>query len=794
MMGYIMQNYLTTKDNIYKKCYLLKLEKVFMKDVLVHNILPWLGEWYPALIGAIVFLILCSPRLTLKIAVCFLRLIMFRLRVVGRENMPYSGPILLVSNHVSIVDFLMIQAVVRQRVRFMVRTDIIKFIPTRLIFWYLGVLEVPSIKRPKEMKKFFNDIQDRLRAGETICFFPEGAISGSGNLMRFRSGVHALLPPEIQVTVMPVRLGMVHGRLTGIYKKRLHFRKLTRWPVDYSVAIGEPVDPYLSAFQLRQKISELGAISETSPQPGERPIHTAFIYYAKRHLFGKIFYDAATETGFSNFKMLMLSIMLSKIIRKIDKGTAGYTGVLMPNTPVAAGVMLAVQCADRTPAIMNFSAGEAVALTSMRDAGVKTILTSKKFLEKLKWEKSEEMVLLEDLVPSISKLQKFLTMLMVLFVPARNIVRNISPLSCYNMFQQAVLLFSSGSTGKPKAVMLTQRNINCNIQSFIRVIDWSTRDRVVGNLPIFHSFGFTVCFALSASTGTPISYIANPLDAALVVKTCDTFNVTILCATPTFLQKYMMKVKNNEFRCLRLCITGAEKLKTELADRYREMTGRDIVEGYGCTELSPIVTVNLNNSIFTLGTRSDHPGSIGCPLPGIHVRIVDINTGVELPPGVDGRLQVRAGSVMKGYLNAPELTAQVIQNNYYDTGDIAHMDNDGYVYITGRANRFSKIGGEMVPHEGVEDAITRLLHSEVREVAVAGRSDRAKGERLVIFHVIENIDIPAIINGLREAGLPNIWIPKAEDFVKVESIPTLGSGKLDLAAIRKMAKDLENNA
>ncbi len=754
--------------------------------------IPWLADWYGVVIGVIVFLILCSPRITLKIAAWIVRMVMFRLRVVGKENMPYSGPILLVSNHVSLVDLLMIQAVVRQRVRFMVRAEIVNFIPTRLIFWYMGVLRVPNARHPKAMKKFFGKIQDRLRAGETICFFPEGAISGSGNLMRFRSGVQALIPPEIQVTVMPVRLGMIHGRLTGIYKNRLRFHRLTRWPVDFSVAIGEPVDPNLSAFQLRQKISELGAIAETSPQPGERPIHTAFIYHAKRHLFGKIFYDAATDKWLGNFKMLLLSILLSKVIRKIDKGTSGYTGILLPNMPVSAGVLLAIQCADRTPAIMNFSAGQQVALDSMRRAGVKTILTSKKFLDKLKWEKSEEMVCLEDVVPGITKWQKIKTMLMVLFLPTRTLVRNIAPLSCYNMFQQAALLFSSGSTGTPKAVMLTQRNINCDIQSFIRVVNWTHDDRVAGNLPIFHSFGFTVCFALPATSGTPVAYVANPLDSAMIVRSVRDFKITILCATPTFLQKYMMKANpsGEDFKTLRLCVTGAEKLRSELAERYRNMTGRDIVEGFGCTELSPIVTINLNNSIYTMGTKSDHPGSIGCPLPGIHARIVDINTGVELPPGQDGRLQVRAGTVMKGYLGQPELTAQVIQNHYYDTGDIGHMDEDGYIYITGRASRFSKIGGEMVPHEGVEDAIVKLLHSENREIAVAGRSDRLKGERLVIFYINETLDIAGIIAGLREAGLPNIWIPKSDDFVKVDSLPLLGSGKLDLMGLKKMVEKL----
>ena len=758
---------------------------------LCDTIFPWLCAWYPAIILAVVLMILSSPRLTLKIAAWVVRVVLFRLRVVGQENMPYSGPILLVSNHVSLIDLLMIQAVVRQRVRFMVRTEIVNFIPTRLIFWYLGVLRVPSSHHPKAMKRFFGEVQDRLRAGETICFFPEGAISGSGNLMRFRSGVQSLVPPEIQVTVIPIRLGMVHGRLTGIYKNKLYFRKLTHWPVNYSVAVGEPVDPNLSAFQLRQKISELGAIAETAPQPGERPIHTSFIYHAKRHPFGKIFYDAPTDKWVGNFKMLLLLIMLSRVIRRIDKGTAGYTGVLLPNTPVLAGVLLAVQSADRTPAIMNFSAGEAVALESVRRAGVKTIVTSRKFLEKLKWEVSPEMVLLEDIVPTISRRERLLALFMATCLPTRMLVRNIAPLTCYNMFHQAALLFSSGSTGKPKGVMLTQRNITCDVQAFLRVVDWSQSDRVAGNLPIFHSFGFTVCYALSALTGTPVGYSANPLDAAVIVRSIRKIGITILVATPTFLQKYMMKAHSEDFNSLRLCVTGAEKLRTELADRYRAMTGRDITEGYGCTELSPIVTINLNNSIYTLGTRSDHPGSIGCPLPGIHARIVDMDTGVELPPGHDGRLQVRAGTVMKGYLNEPELTASVIQNSYYDTGDIGHMDEDGYIYITGRASRFSKIGGEMVPHEGVEDAITRILHSENREVAVAGRSDRVKGERLVVFYTPENLDPNVIIAGLREAGLPNIWIPKADDFVRVDQLPVLGSGKLNLLKLKEMARNLD---
>ena len=744
------------------------------------------------IIGAIVLYVLCSPKLVLKLVGYLVRLVLIRLRVSGMENLPYSGPTLLVSNHISLLDLILLQCVTRQRIRFLVRSSVVSFLPTRLIFRYLGVLEVPNSRRPKAMKRFFQQIKRRLAQGETICFFPEGSISGHGNLMRFRSGVQPLLPENVEVSIIPVRLGMVNGRLLGLHKGKLRLRWPQRYPVNFSITIGEPIEPGLSAFQLRQKISELGAIAEKLVQPGELPLHTSFIFRAKHHPFAATFHDATTGDKLTNFNALVRIILISKMIRKLDKGTSGYTGVLLPNAPITANVLLSVLSADRTPAIINFSAGQAVALDSARRAGVKTILTSRKFLAKLKWEQSPEMICLEDVVPSITKEMKIKALLMAILLPRRTLVRNLCPLSCYNMHHQAVLLFSSGSTGKPKAVMLTQRNINCDILSFIRIVDWSaSTDCIAGNLPIFHAFGYTVCFAFPAAYGSPVAYVANPLDSAAIVKSVRDYKITILTATPTFLQKYLMKATAEDLKSLRLLITGAEKLRPELANKYREMTGRDIIEGYGCTELSPIVTINVNNSIYTLGTRADHPGSIGHPLPGVHIRIVDTSTGVEVEPGKEGRMQVRSGIVMKGYLNEPEKTNLVIQDHYYDTGDIAKMDEDGFVYITGRASRFSKIGGEMVPHEGVEDAIAKVRKKEVREVAVTGRSDNRKGERLVVLYAAEDFDVPEVIEGLRQQGLPNIWIPKSDDFVKVDELPLLGSGKLDLLKLKAIVSELE---
>ena len=758
--------------------------------------IAWLNEhWQLTLwaVAAVVILwVLFSPKLFVKFVGRLLRLGFLRVRIHGKANIPYSGPVLLVSNHISLLDLIMIQTVSRRRVRFMVHTNLVSFLPISWLFRYLGVIEVPDMRRPKAMLKFFENTKKRLRKGEILCFFPEGAISGNGSLMRFRSGVQPLLPPELDIPVIPIRLGMISGRMSGIHNSKLHLRAPLSMPVDYSIYIGEPIDPKLSAFELRQKISELGARAEKQIQPGEKPLHTHFILNAKRHPFKTTFADGMTGDMVNNFNTLIRIIIFSKLLRKLNQGdNTQYTGVLLPNMPITAVGLLAVMCSDRTPAMINFSSGQEVALAAARRAGIKKILTSRKFLDKLKWEEFPEMVLLEDLAKNITKGDKIRALLMALLLPARTLIRNISPSSCYNMHNQAVLLFSSGSTGTPKAVMLTHHNLTSNTLSFVRVVDLNRGiDRIAGNLPMFHAYGFMVGFAFPAIFGTMSALLPNPLDGAALVKAVRELKLTILTATPTFLQKYLMKATGEDLKTLRLVITGAEKLRPELAAKFHDMTGRDIIEGYGCTELSPIATINLSNSIFNLGAKADHPGSIGCPLPGIHIRIVDPDTGVELTPGSSGRMQVLAGSVMKGYLNDEALTARVIQDGYYDTGDIAKMDQDGYVYITGRASRFSKIGGEMVPHEGVEEAIARIRNRENREIAVAGRGDSRKGERLVVFYIADDFDIPAVLDALRKEGIPNIWIPKADDFVKIPELPLLGSGKLDLVKLRDMAAEL----
>lgn len=741
------------------------------------------------IVGTVIVLV-WRPSWYLRLLLHLLRGTVFCFRVENRAAMPRRGPVLLVANHIAFFDALMILAATPRRIRYMVHEDFFRYRFLRYFFWYMGILRVPSSRHPRSMRNFLETVHEHLRRGEAVCVFPEGGISDNGLLQEFRGGIREMLPPELDVPVIPVRLGMLWGRVVALHRGRWRFIPPRRLPIMVTVTFGKPISPEWSAFRIRQTISELGAESEAKPFPGELPLHSEFARRAKRRPWTHTYKDFdGNDPG--DFAMLVRSLVLSRKIRELDpnREPGGYVGVLLPNSTVLVASIFGVLFADRSPTVLNYTAGSAVLQSSLQRAGCRLVLTSRRFLDKLKLEALPEMVFLEDLARTVTPAEKRRVTLDTLFLPWRLLLRKYAPLSRYDLNRPAVLLFSSGSTGIPKGVVLSHRNINCNIFSFWRGIDWTPDDRVIGCLPLFHAYGFTVCFGFPAVSGTKSVMLANILDAAQVIRLVEAEKITLMITTPTFLQAYVRKAEKHHLKSLRLVITGAEKLRSDIAESFRELTGLAIVEGYGCTELSPIVSVNLSRSLFNLGRAAGKADSVGAPMPGIHVRIVDPESGVELPPNVPGMLLVKGGLVMQGYLNDPENTAQVITpDGFYRTGDIASMGDDGYITITGRVSRFSKIGGEMVPHELVERSIAEFLQCDGRGVAVTGRPDPKRGEKLVVFHTIAELDANGVIQALRERNLPNLWIPKAEDFIYLDKLPLLGSGKLDLQSLKNLAE------
>jgi acyl-[acyl-carrier-protein]-phospholipid O-acyltransferase/long-chain-fatty-acid--[acyl-carrier-protein] ligase len=349
----------------------------------------------------------------------------------------------------------------------------------------------------------------------------------------------------------------------------------------------------------------------------------------------------------------------------------------------------------------------------------------------------------------------------------------------------------------PKGVMLTHHNIATNVESIDQVVHPRSSDTLLGIVPFFHSLGFTVTLWGPLLLDIRAAYHYSPLEARAVAKLAKQRQASILLATPTFLRGYLRRCESDELKSLKIVVAGAEKLPISLCELFEQKFGVRPVEGYGTTELSPLVSVNVPPSRSQSLEVDCKEGSVGRPVPGVSVKIVDPETYAPLPLGTPGMLLVKGPNVMKGYLGEPEETAKVIRDGWYVTGDIAKVDTDGFIFITGRLSRFSKIGGEMVPHLHVEEAIQKLLggddEGELKAV-VTSVPDERKGERLIVVHTRLDTTPEAIGRKLTAAGLANLWIPSPDSYLEVQSIPVLGSGKTDLKAVSDLAKKhfLEN--
>jgi acyl-[acyl-carrier-protein]-phospholipid O-acyltransferase/long-chain-fatty-acid--[acyl-carrier-protein] ligase len=356
----------------------------------------------------------------------------------------------------------------------------------------------------------------------------------------------------------------------------------------------------------------------------------------------------------------------------------------------------------------------------------------------------------------------------------------------------ATVIFTSGSTGDPKGVVLSHRNVLSNMHQVGEHVRLLPDEVALGILPFFHSFGFTITIWTVLGLGKRVIYHFNPLDAKIIGSLCEKHGVTMIAATPTYMRTYLHRCDRKQFSKLVHLILGAEKLKPELARDIQEKLGIEPMEGYGCTELSPVVSVNTTHAMTLADGRVVHgyrAGTVGLPLPGTSVKAVDPATGADLPAGTEGMILVSGPQVMAGYLNRPDATAKVIQDGWYTTGDLGMVDADGFLKITDRLSRFSKIGGEMVPHLAVESAILEVTGASEESVAVTAIPDAKRGERLCVLYTDLGQPVSDVYRRLSAGAIPRLWVPATEDFLAVEKIPILGSGKVDLRALRELAAE-----
>lgn len=495
-------------------------------------------------------------------------------------------------------------------------------------------------------------------------------------------------------------------------------------------------------------------------------------------------------TELTGHALLMRTLILRRLLkRNILADNERYVGLLLPPSAPAVVANAATTLLQRIAVNLNYTVSAPVMDSCIRQCGIRHVLTSRKFMEKMKLEINAELVYLEDFKQQVTLSDKLVAAFQARALPLNTLERRLGLLDV-RPDDVLTVIFTSGSTGEPKGVMLTYENVGSNIRAINEVFRITAEDTTIGILPFFHSFGYTASMWLVLALDAAGAYHFSPLDAQQVCKLIGKYKGTVFFATPTFLRSYVRRCDPDDMKTLDVVVAGAEKLPSDLSDSFEKRFGVRPIEGYGCTELSPVVAVNIPPSRSPTGDATGmREGAVGRPLPGVEAKIVDPETHAPRGVGQPGMLLIRGPNVMKGYLDRPEQTAEVIRDGWYVTGDLAILHPDGFIQITGRESRFSKIGGEMVPHIKIEETLQRVVGAgdDELKVAVTAVPDERKGERLVVLHTRLEKSPEQVCRELAALGLPNLWIPSPDSFVEVEQIPVLGTGKFDLKGMRDVA-------
>lgn len=730
------------------------------------------------------------PQAPLRLVLYLLSNVIYRITVIGRENLPTRGAALLLPNHVSYADPFLIGGATARWVRFMMFRGMYDIPWIRPFVKLMDVIPVSAQDGPKQIVASLQETRRRLEDGHVACVFAEGAVTRLAQTLGFRKGFERIVD-GLNVPLIPVHLDRVWGSVFSFERGSFVWKLPRQLPYPVTVSFGRPLPSTAKADEVRQAVLELGTAAFEHRLNTLRPLHQHFYRLARRQWLAPCLSDT-TGLRLSYGKLATGALLLSRRFAALLPPEKNV-GVLLPPGGASAVVNLALLFAGRVPVNLNYSLGRGVVDQICRDAGITRLLTARKMLEAVKWGDDARAVFLEDL-PRAPKLKALAAFLLFRLLPARWVERAVAPRGDAGVDDLAALLFTSGSTGTPKGVMLTHRNIHANIQGLQETFQLTGRDTLLGVLPFFHSFGFTGTLWLPLLSGCRVAYHRSPLEPVAIKKMIKDENVSILIATPTFLQMWFKKLERDDVKHLRFALTGAEKLQQTFAREFQETLGVPIIEGYGTTELSPVACVSVLSVRHATEYQVGHkPGKVGRPLPGVSVRIVHPETGARLPDGQSGLLLVKGANVMKGYWNQPEKTAEVVRDGWYVTGDIAAVDEDGFVEITDRLSRFSKIGGEMVPHMLVERRLAELSGEPEAQFLVLSLPDEKKGEKLAVLYFNLRQPLDQLLARLAASDIPKLWVPDRRMFVAVDEWPTLASGKVDMVKAKTLARRVLDN-
>ena len=728
------------------------------------------------------------PEALVRLILVLLTHTFYRLRVIGRENVPLEGGALLAPNHVTFVDAMLLITSTDRPIRFLVDASYFHHWLYKPFMHALSAISISASGGPRMILRALKNAGAYLDKGEVVCIFPEGQLTRTGTLLPFQRGLERIVKGRT-APVIPVYMDRVWGSIFSRSGGRFLWKMPERIPYPITVTFGKPLPAGTPIAEVRRAVQDLSEIGWMHRKDDARPLHHQAIRLARRHPWQFALVDAS-RPKISRFGSLTGAVALARTLAP-RWAAQEYVGILLPPSVAGALVNLAATLAGRISVNLNYTSGRAGMGSAARQASLRTVVTSRAFLEKAKLELPEgvEPIWLEDVAAGIGQGARLTAGLLAALAPIFLLEKACGAARRPGVDDIATVIFSSGSTGEPKGVLLSHFNLGSNVQAVAQIFRLEPDDRLLGILPLFHSFGYLLLWFASTQ---PVGMILHPspLDAGVIGELVQIYRATLLLATPTFLQIYMRRCTPAQFGSLRIVVAGAEKLPDRLVHAFEENFGIRPLEGYGTTECAPVVAASTLDfraaGFYQPGSRG---GFVGQPLPGVAVRIVDPDTFEPQPPMTPGMLVVKGPNVMRGYLGRDDLTAKVMRDGWYVTGDMALVDEDGFLRITDRLSRFSKIGGEMVPHGRVEEALQEAAGATQQVFAVTAVPDERKGERLAVLHTLDEAALPAILEKLSASGLPNLFVPRRDQFVKVAQLPILGTGKLDLREVKRFATE-----
>lgn len=745
-----------------------------------------------ALVGTL-YTVIKLPQSLVRYLIKGIISIKYRVSVYGMDNIDSNQGVLLLGNHISFLDWAILQIAYPEQIRFVMERNYYNRWYFKPFLKFFGAIPVSSAASKSALKK----ISESLEKGETVALFPEGHISRNGQLGAFQRGFEVATKEIEDFVIIPFYLrGLWESDFSYASSKVKKTQKK-----DISVTFGPSMSPRSTAQEVKNQIFQL-SIDAWQNHAGSLPsIPKRFIQRCKEGGKSLCIADSmGTELGRERFLTATL-LMAKKLLPNLKQEQ--NIGLLLPTSVGGAMANMAVLCLGKTIVNLNYTAAQPSLLAALEKAEIKTIVTSEKFLKKLASKgfdmeevlRDKQVIYLERTRESISKAEMVWQLILVKILPTS--VLNYLYTVKQSINDTAAILFSSGSEGTPKGIELTHQNINGNIKQISTVLNPTDNDVMMATLPIFHSFGLTVTTLLPLLEGIPAVCHPDPTDGFAIGKLAAKYEATILCATSTFLRLYTRNRKLNPlmFASMRLVIAGAEKLLPEVREGFKQKFGLDIYEGYGATETTPVASVNVPDILIHSNWRVQNGnklGTVGLALPGSSFRIVDPNSYENLPAGESGMVLIGGTQIMKGYLKDPQKTASVIKEidgvRWYVTGDKGRLDEHGFLTIVDRYSRFAKLGGEMISLGAVEEQIRQILGEETEVIAVA-MSDAKKGEQIVLLYSGEE-EPKAIKQRLLDGKLNALYLPS--HLFQVEEIPKLGTGKADFSGAKRLAEQMLN--